>query len=145
MARETILALDLEGTLISNAVSQFPRPGLRQFLGFCGAAFESVYLYTAVRDERCGPIIQRLVEERFAPDWLLGIPLVQWDRSLKDLGNIPGVSVNDCLIVDDNPDYILEEQRSQWIAIAKFESPYPDTDRELEQVQRLLAERLAIG
>lgn len=30
--RPTILALDLEGTLISNAISQIPRPGLKTFL-----------------------------------------------------------------------------------------------------------------
>lgn len=29
----TILAMDLEGTLISNVVSQIPRPGLLDFLG----------------------------------------------------------------------------------------------------------------
>ena len=29
--RPSILALDLEGTLISNAVSQIPRPGLYNF------------------------------------------------------------------------------------------------------------------
>ena len=145
MSRETILALDLEGTLISNAVSQFPRPGLRKFLDFCNLAFQSVYLYTAVRDELCDPIIQRLVEEQFAPDWMRTIPFVQWDRTIKDLGNIPGISVDDCQIVDDNPDYILEEQRLQWISIAKFESLYLNSDRELERVERLLATRLEIG
>jgi hypothetical protein len=30
--KPTILALDLEGTLISNAISQIPRPGLHCFL-----------------------------------------------------------------------------------------------------------------
>jgi hypothetical protein len=33
--RISVLALDLEGTLISNAVSQFPRPGLLAFLECC--------------------------------------------------------------------------------------------------------------
>ena len=144
MAIETVLALDLEGTLISNAVSQFPRPGLHQFLDFCNSAFESVYLYTAVRDELCGPIIKTLVDDQLAPDWMLTIPLVQWDRDFKDLANIPAASIHECLIVDDNPDYILDNQRRQWIAIEKFESPYPDTDRELDRVQRLITERLAI-
>jgi len=34
-----ILALDLEGVLITNAISQFPRPGLRQFLTQCEEMF----------------------------------------------------------------------------------------------------------
>lgn len=33
--KPTIIALDLEGTLISNAVTQFPRPGLRTFIDEC--------------------------------------------------------------------------------------------------------------
>lgn len=32
IVRPTILALDLEGTLISTAYSQIPQPGLRHFL-----------------------------------------------------------------------------------------------------------------
>lgn len=144
MAAETVIALDLEGTLISNAVSQFPRPGLRAFLDFCDAAFQSVYLYTAVRDELCGPIIRTMVDEQTAPAWLLTVPFVQWDRNIKDLANIPDATIHDCLIVDDNPDYIANDQRSQWIAVSKFESPYPDTDRELERVQQLIANRIAV-
>ncbi len=144
MPAETVIALDLEGTLISNAVSQFPRPGVRKFLDFCRRSFQSIYLYTAVRDEVCGPILKTMVDERNAPDWMLTIPLVQWDRGIKDLANIPDVAAHDCLILDDNPDYILPDQRSQWIEIAKFESPYPDTDRELERVQQLIAKRLAL-
>jgi hypothetical protein len=34
-----VIALDLEGTLISNAVSQFPRPGLYSFLEYCSKNF----------------------------------------------------------------------------------------------------------
>lgn len=36
MMRPTVLALDLEGTLISNAMSQIPRPGLHAFLTMLG-------------------------------------------------------------------------------------------------------------
>ena len=37
-----VLALDLEGTLVSNAMSQIARPGLRDFLEFCGEAFPRI-------------------------------------------------------------------------------------------------------
>lgn len=143
MHRESVIALDLEGTLISNAVSQFPRPGLRRFLDFCKTNFDAIYLYTAVRDELCVPILRTMVDEATAPEWILEIPFVQWDGSVKDLANIPNTKIRDCLLVDDNPDYIVDEQRHQWIAIEKFESPYPDTDRELERVQRLITKRLS--
>lgn len=138
MLKPTIIALDLEGTLISNAVSQFPRPGLRRFLDFCGDQFNKVFLYTAVRDELVWPIIEIMVEEGTAPEWLRNVELVQWDRNFKDLANIPNASIQECLIVDDNPDYILVSQRTQWIEIEKYESPYPDDDEELTRVMKVI-------
>jgi hypothetical protein len=47
-----VLALDLEGTLISNAVSIFPRPGLYNFLEFCHDTFDKIVLFTSVSEER---------------------------------------------------------------------------------------------
>ncbi len=46
-----VLALDLEGTLISNAMSQIARPGLRNFLEFCGRTFSRIVIYTALAIE----------------------------------------------------------------------------------------------
>lgn len=144
MPRETVIALDLEGTLISNAVSQFARPGLFQFLEFCHLRFEHIYIYTAVSDTRCHAIVYNLVTRSLAPNWLSDVPFVEWDRELKDLRNIPGASADHCLIVDDNRQYIRDDQVSQWIEIAKFEPPYPDTDRELSRVQELIDRRLTL-
>lgn len=143
MPHETVIALDLEGTLISNAVSQFARPGLFQFLEFCRLRFEHIYIYTAVSDARCHAIIYNLVARKLAPMWLSEISFVDWDREFKDLGNIPNVAADRCLIVDDNRQYIKDDQVSQWIEIAKFEPPYPDTYRELNRVQELIDRRLA--
>lgn len=143
MPKETILVLDLEGTLISNAVSQFPRPGLWEFLEFCHSRFERIYLYTAVRDERCHDIVDKLIERDLAPEWFRTVPFIQWDRTYKDLANVPNATPTECLIIDDNRDYILDSQISQWVEIANFEPPYPDTDRELERIQGLIEERLS--
>ena len=142
MANETTIALDLEGTLISNAVSQFPRPGLRGFLDFCAERFDRVCIYTAVRDEVTVPIIKTMFDEENAPSWILQSELIQWDRTVKDLTNIPNSEIMDCLIVDDNPDYIVDSQVSQWIQIEKYSSPYSKTDRELERVQSVIEHRL---
>lgn len=46
--RPSILALDLEGTLISNAVSQIPRPGLYEFLESAKSLFEGLVIFTTV-------------------------------------------------------------------------------------------------
>ncbi|QDT93936.1 NIF family HAD-type phosphatase [Gimesia algae] len=142
MTDETVIALDLEGTLISNAISQFARPGLAEFLEFCRQRFQRSYVYTAVNDGRCHEVIYNLVVHDLATPWLSNVPFIDWDRKLKDLNNIPDTSPSECLIVDDNPDYIMENQRSQWIAIDQFESPYLDTDRELYRVQQVIERRL---
>ncbi|WP_442506029.1 NIF family HAD-type phosphatase [Novipirellula sp. SH528] len=141
----TTIALDLEGTLISNAVSQFPRPGLNAFLQFCRDNFKNVYIYTAVPDSTCVPIIQTLIDDDFAPAWLADISFVQWDRSVKDLTNVPNCDPDACLLLDDNCDYVVDSQIDQWIAIDKFQSPYPDTDSELARVQNVISERLSKG
>lgn len=96
-----------------------------------------------MRDELCRSILATLAEEETVPTWMKSIPLLAWNRELKDLGNIPNVDVHECLIVDDNLEYIVPNQRSQWIEIAKFESPYSPSDCELQRVQLLLADRLA--
>ncbi len=138
------IALDLEGTLISNAVSQFPRPGLYEFLEFCHSRFEQVVVYTAVREELCRKIFELLVAEHVAPPWLSQVPCVRWNLRVKDLNNVPNTTLDRCLLVDDNPDYVAENQRKQWLQIAKFESPYPDTDRELARVTAEIEMRIKV-
>ena len=137
------IALDLEGTLISNAISQFPRPGLAEFLEFCHTAFPRVVLYTDVRREVCERIQDLLVREGIAPTWFKELDCVDWDRRVKDLRNIPGSHPETCLILDDNPDYILPEQKAQWIPIETFRSPYPETDSELARVRIVIEKMLA--
>ncbi len=63
----TVIALDLEGTLISNASSCFVRPGLSEFLEFCRASFARVVVFTAVREPRVRFILRRLAEEGDIP------------------------------------------------------------------------------
>ncbi len=65
------IALDLEGTLISNAVSQFPRPGLLTFLEYCHQNFVGVasrfdtrlVIFTAVNEVRFRSISRTLDEK----------------------------------------------------------------------------------
>ena len=111
-------------------------------MDFCANRFDRVCIYTAVRDETAVPIIETMVNEENAPSWILQSELIQCDRTVKDLTNIPNSEIMDCLIVDDNPDYIVESQVSQWIQIEKYSSPYLKTDRELQRVQSVIEQRL---
>ena len=43
-----VIALDIEGTLISNAMSQFPRPRLHDFLVSCKEITDRVVIFTTV-------------------------------------------------------------------------------------------------
>jgi NLI interacting factor-like phosphatase len=61
------IALDLEGTLISNAVSQFPRPGLFTFLEYCHQNFNRLVIFTAVNEVRFRSIARILVEAQNVP------------------------------------------------------------------------------
>lgn len=70
MAKMT-LALDFEGVLITNAISQFPRPGLMSFLNECEKLFghENICIFTTVNEKRFRDIARRLVSDELAPEW----------------------------------------------------------------------------
>jgi len=137
-----VLALDVEGTLISNAMSQFPRPGLKAFLAFCQQVFPEVVLFTAVSEPRTLKCMQTLVEEGSVEPEVASIVYIPWEGPKKDLSFVqklyPDASLEEILIVDDLEEYIVPEQRSQWVPIESWVSPYVDTDRELERIQGVL-------
>jgi hypothetical protein len=133
------LALDIEGTLISNAISQFPRPGLFEFLEFCRASFPRVVVYTAVEEKRFRRIACQLILEESAPRWFGNVPHVYWSGEYKDLTLIPDATVDSTWIVDDLEQCIHPDQKGRWIPIEPFERPYPSTDVELSRVKRVLA------
>lgn len=138
------LALDLEGTLISNAMSCFPRPGLHDFLTWCEATFPRVVLFTAVKSERVRSILDALATEGAAPAWFRDIEIVDWDGDHKDLRFIKGAEASRAFLVDDIEAYVHPEQHAQWVPIAAFASPYPDTDRELERIQEVLTDAIRV-
>jgi hypothetical protein len=139
-----VIALDLEGTLISNAMSQFPRPGLHQFLEFCHNNFERVVIFTAVSEERTRMIIRILAEEGDAPIWFAdSLEYVVWNGQYKDLKFVTGVDVHEVLLVDDQEAYVHPEQKDQWIPVKEYESPYSQDDDELVFVQDLIKAKIA--
>lgn len=85
--KPTILALDLEGTLISNAISQIPVPGLYWFLEEIHALFDQLAMFTTVPEDRFRSIAALLAREGSAPAWFMELPLHQVVR--KDEGSTP--------------------------------------------------------
>lgn len=136
-----VLALDLEGTLISNAMSQIPRPGLAAFLTRCAELFPRVVMFTTVKEDKFRQIARLLVEEKVAPDWFADIEYVTWHGETKDLGFVPGVAPHQVLLVDDFEKYVHPGQEAQWLQIEYFDYPYESTDTGLAKMLQILETR----
>lgn len=129
-----VIALDLEGTLISNAMSQIPRPGLFEFLEGCKKITERVVMYTTVKEERFRRIASLLVDEGMAPSWFASIEYINWEGKTKNLNFIPNSNISSSVLVDDFYIYIEQGQEKQWVEIKQFDYPYPEDDQELKVV-----------
>src|SRR5262245_12818347 len=103
----TVLALDLEGTLISNAVSQIARPGLFDFLEDCRKLFPRIVIFTSVNEERFRSIATLLSTEGYAPNWFADIEYISWSGGTKNLSFVDCVSSGDIMIVDSFEDFII--------------------------------------
>ena len=142
MSKPTVLALDLEGTLISNAVSQIPRPGLFVFLERCRALFPRVVMFTTVKEEPFRNIARLLVEEGAVPPWFADVEYVTWEGKTKDLNFIPGAFARESLLVDDFEVYVHPGQESQLVKVDYFDYPYDESDTALVKVLSVLEQRL---
>ena len=112
-----MLALDLEGTLVSNAVSQIARPGLHESLEFCRRAVPRIVIYSSVPQDKVRAVAANLVSEGSAPGWLEQVACVPWNGRAKDLAVIRGARVERTVLVDDSEGYVVSEQRRQWLPI----------------------------
>ncbi|MCU1082908.1 NIF family HAD-type phosphatase [Stenotrophomonas maltophilia] len=145
--RPSILALDLEGTLISNAVSQIPRPGLYDFLEWAQAQFDRLVMFTTVDEARFRRIAALLASEGRAPAWFSELACTEWSGPTKDLTFV-SPKLGDALLFDDHAAYVHPGQESLWVEVPLFGSPYPLYDDGLHVASRRLEKRieeLAIG
>jgi NLI interacting factor-like phosphatase len=140
--RPMVLALDLEATLISSAVSQFPRPLLFEFLERCQELFPRIVMFTTIREERFRHIAKTLVDEGSAPRWFEHLEYVDWSGPTKDLSLIPGCAPEHALLVDDLAGYVHPGQESRWVQVEPFEPPFDSADHGLAQVLEELKERV---
>lgn len=141
--RPTILALDLEGTLISNAVSQIPRPGLLGFLDYARSSFCEVVLFTTVPQPSAMKIASLLAAEGYAPLWFADVRYVEWTGSTKDLRFV-SPRHGQTLLLDDYGHYVHPGQLEFWAKAPLFTSPYPADDDGLQVAQRRIEERLSV-
>lgn len=131
--KSTVVALDLEGTLISNAVSQFPRPGLYSFLEYCYKNFVRIVIFTAVNESQFRSVAETLAEQKKVPDWFVNLEYIHWSGKYKDLRFISDTEIDRAIILDDREEYIKPEQRNQWIHILEYNYPYSENDCELKK------------
>jgi len=139
--KPTILALDLEGTLISNAVSQIPRSGLYQFLERVRSQFVELVLFTTVPESRTRTIAKLLVREGCAPAWFAELRYIQWSGKTKDLAYVCP-RLGDALLLDDHAPYVHDGQERLWVEIPLFGSPYSSEDDGLHVASARLTERI---
>ncbi|MGG2102680.1 NIF family HAD-type phosphatase [Stenotrophomonas sp. NRRL B-14846] len=140
--KPTILALDLEGTLISNAISQIPRPGLYSFLTGVQSQFDQLVLFTTVPEGRVRSIAELLVREGSAPVWFAELLYVRWSGGTKDLAFV-SPRIGEALLVDDHGPYVKSGQEHLWVEVPLYCSPYPPEDDGLKVAYRRLTERVA--
>lgn len=141
--RPTILALDLEGTLISNAVSQIPRPGLCHFLELAQEQFDELVMFTTVDEGLVRRIAALLVREGVTPPWFSELRYITWAGPTKDLTYACPV-VGQALLLDDHGPYVHPGQEHLWVEIPQFGSPYLATDDGLVDAIKHLSERISI-
>lgn len=142
MSRIKVLALDLEGTLISTAVSQFPRPHLKHFLERCHGLFERLVVFTTVSEQRFRAIATTLASEGTVPTWFQELEYVPWSGPTKDLAFIPACEAGEALLLDDLEAYVHPAQLDRWVRIKQFEPPYSEADAELLRVLGELEDHL---
>lgn len=131
-----VIALDLEATLIDNAMSGRPRNGLYEFLAFCDSHFSRVAIYTTVQEDDAREVVEELVNTGHWPRQLSDrLEFIDWSGEHKDLRFIPNAHPEEILLIDDDAAWVSADQKCQFIPIAPWDG-YPDS--ELTRVQKHL-------
>jgi len=141
--RPTVVALDLERTLIDDALSGRPRPGLFEFAEFCHERFERVVLFTTVEDTDAREVLMALADSGAVPtDFLASLEYVAWSGEFKDIAFVPDAAPEHVVFVDDDGGWVRPDQREQWIEVMPWDGD--PADRELVRVRIELERRLSL-
>jgi len=118
------LSLDVEGTLIDSYYGQNPRPGLADFLAWCLASFDRVFVYTLLEAGEAASVFAGLADlGELPPAFLDRYEYVPWDRdaegTFKDLRRCR-VPLDRNALVDDSPAVVPEDQAHRWVRVAEY-------------------------
>lgn len=140
MTKPKVLALDLEGTLITTAVSMLPRPGLYEFLEYCRGKFGRIVMMTSVPRDWFEKVRDVLIEHNEVPTWFKSVKYINYaereeseDGSFKDLRCIPECDEHEAIIIDDMEWFIRENQKDRWIEIKPYNGEVGD--REFDRIR----------
>jgi len=134
------LALDIEGTLLSQVSKKVPRPGLYQFLEFCHGQFERVVFLSFVDEERGRAVLNSMADSGHMPDWVRTAEYFQaigGRPGAKDLRQL-GVDPEQAVLVDDQPQVLPREQLHRLVQVPEFKEPFDEDDRVLKDVRSRL-------
>lgn len=131
-----VLALDLERTLIDDALSGRPRPGLSEFLSFCDEQFGRVAVYTTVEEADAREVLTDLDRAGHLPPGLLArLEYIDWCGEYKDLAFVPSAAPDEVVLVDDDARWVRPDQRDHWVQVAAWDG---GPDGELVRVRAVL-------
>ncbi len=138
------LVLDIEGTLVSNAVSIFPRHELYKFLEFVKTKFDRIVVMTCLEERKFREVAHVLCVEGSAPKWFENLEWINWSKFYfvdqpqlyKNLKFI-NEDISNIYIIDDMERYIDPDQKSQWIPIESFSRPYR-RDKEFKRLMKVI-------
>ncbi len=122
--QEKSITLDIEGTLVTDYGDRHPRPGLYEFIEFCLANFNRIFVYTSLSESEAGEVFGSLLERRSVPEKFADrYEYIVWPRgddgSVKDLRRC-GVPIEFNAIVDDMEVMIPEDQRHRWVPVSNY-------------------------
>ena len=121
--KSLLVCLDLEGTLISNAVSQIPRPHLFEFLHEL-KEFADVVLYTSVSEDRTKAIKALLANEKYVPEWFRELPSLHPIGTVKSRELVSNRHLYETiLLVDDQAAVVKEGEADGFVHVKKFLTP----------------------
>ncbi|WP_152208281.1 NIF family HAD-type phosphatase [Marinobacter changyiensis] len=135
MKKIILICLDIEGTLISNAVSQIPRPHLYHFLTEVNKLADLV-LYTSVSPTRTRKIQNLFVDEGVVPDWFGKLDALHpiGTTKPKAVAASYAPTASRIFLVDDQEACIEEIEQDWWVAVHEYLPPYNTDDKELLRV-----------
>lgn len=123
---EFTIALDLEGTLITDAEERIPRRGLYSFLESCREVGR-VVIYTMVGETSFREAARELVSGGHAPDWFPKIEHYHCGRGeYKDLNRIADTDADHAVLVDDISGFVAPGQIRRWIPVMFVDPAIPD-------------------